>query len=60
MYVKRYSQARLCDGCCSAEAISIAYSECVFVCLVIRLAVRMRHFRTYGLPRQDFRKNKNK
>jgi len=31
-----------CNHCCSGKAISIAYSECVFVALCIQYAVRMR------------------
>jgi len=42
MYVSRNIEARLCNHCCSEKAISITYSECVFVPLVIQHAMRMR------------------
>jgi hypothetical protein len=38
---KRNNEACSCDHCCCGEAISITYSECVFVALVIHHAVRM-------------------
>jgi hypothetical protein len=31
MYVYRNTEARLCGHCCRAKAVSIAYSECVFL-----------------------------
>jgi hypothetical protein len=34
MHVKRNSEARLCNHCCSGEAMSIMYFECPFVNLV--------------------------
>jgi len=36
-------QGRLHNHCCGRKAISITYSECVFVALVIQLAMPMRH-----------------
>jgi hypothetical protein len=36
-------EARTCNHCCCGKAISITYSECVSVTLVIQHAVRMRH-----------------
>jgi hypothetical protein len=41
---------RSCSRCCSGKAISIAYSECVFVALVIRHEMHMRHIVIRGLP----------
>jgi len=35
MYVFRNIEERSCNSCCSGKAISITYSECVFVALAI-------------------------
>jgi len=40
-----------CNHCYSGKAISITYSECVSVALVIQHAMRMRSFVTCGLSR---------
>jgi len=34
MYVEHNSESHLCNHCCSGKAISITYSECVFVGIV--------------------------
>jgi hypothetical protein len=39
---KRNIEAHSCNRCCRAKAISITYSECVSVALVIQHAKRMR------------------
>jgi hypothetical protein len=43
MYVERNIEARLCNHCCSGKAVTITYSECVSVALVIQLAMSMLH-----------------
>jgi hypothetical protein len=50
MYVQRNNEARLCNCRCSGKAISIAYSEYVFVALCIQHAMWMRHIVICGLP----------
>jgi hypothetical protein len=50
MYVERKIEACLCNRCCSAKAVSITYSECVSVALVIQHAIRIRHIVFCGLP----------
>ena len=71
MYVWRDSEERSCNHCCCGKAVSIIYSECVFVALGIQNATRMRHimltyvaclprpyFPTLPHKRDDFRKKK--
>jgi hypothetical protein len=40
---KSNNEARSCNNSCRTKAISITYSECESVALVIRYAMRMRH-----------------
>ena len=47
--VKRSIEARSRNHCCSGKGISITYSECVSVTVVIHYAVRVRHIVTCGL-----------
>ena len=42
MHVQLNTEARSCKHCCHGKAISITYSECVFVALVTQHAMRMR------------------
>jgi hypothetical protein len=49
MYVQRNNKARSCDSCCGGRAVSIMYSDCMFVALGIQHAMRMRHV-ICGLP----------
>jgi hypothetical protein len=68
MYVQRNSEARSCKHCCRGKAISITYSECMFVTFCIQHKMLLRHIVICGLPgsticivptlshkRQDFR-----
>ena len=49
MYVQRNNEARSWNHCCSGKAITITYSEKMFVALVIQQAMRMRHIVISGL-----------
>ena len=52
----RYNEACSCNRCCSGKALSITYSEFVFVALGIQRAVQ--HFPILSHKRRDFRKEK--
>jgi len=43
IYVSREIEARSCNQCCRGKTISITYSECVFVALVMQHAKRTCH-----------------
>jgi hypothetical protein len=44
IYVQRNKGALSCNYCCSGKELSITYSECVSVTLIIQQAKRMRLF----------------
>jgi hypothetical protein len=67
--VQRNIEARSCNHCCCGKAVTVTYSECVTVALVIQHAKRMhhvifssvaslvlQHFSTLSHKRHDFRK----
>ena len=65
MYVQRNIEARWRNFCCREEATIIAYSECVFVELVVRHTKRRNivparpavpYFSTLFYKRQDLKK----
>jgi len=50
IYVYRNIEARSCNRCCSGEALSITYCECISVALGIQHAMRIiRHIVICGL-----------
>jgi len=50
MYVLQNIKTRYCNHCCNGEAISITYSECVSVTLIIQHAMRKRYIAVCGMP----------
>jgi len=50
MYVSGYIEARSCNHCWCGRGISITYSDCVSVALVIQHIMRMHHAVICGLP----------
>jgi hypothetical protein len=50
MCVWHITEARSCNNCCSGKAISITYSQYVFVALVIQHAMHRRRIVACGLP----------
>jgi hypothetical protein len=50
MYIYCNIEMHLCNYCCSRKAISVRYSECVFVTLSIKYVVHMHHIVTCGRP----------
>jgi hypothetical protein len=51
MYVLRNIEVRSRNHYCSGKAISITYSECVLVALLIQHVTRISHIAICGLPR---------
>jgi len=49
MYVQRNTEVFSCSHYCNVKAISITYSECVFVTLDIQHAIRLLHVVICGL-----------
>ena len=43
MYLQRNIEARSRNHCCHGKAVSVTYSECVCVALVIQYVTRMLH-----------------
>jgi hypothetical protein len=69
MYVQSNIEVRSCNYCCSRKAVSITYSECVFVALIIQntkgmhrgilssvASPALRDYSTLSHKRQELRK----
>ena len=54
MSAKRNNEARSYNHCCGVKAISITYSECVFVDLGTQQATCKRRIAICGLPRSQY------
>jgi hypothetical protein len=50
MYIKHNIEVCFANHCCGGKAISITYSECVFVALGIQHAMCVCHIVICGLP----------
>ena len=50
MYIERDNEARSCSHFCNGKAVSIKYSECVSIALVIQHAVRMPNIILSSVP----------
>ena len=49
MYILRNIETLWCDSYCSGKAISVTYSECVFVALGVQHAICLPHIFIRGI-----------